>query len=138
MENTLHMCAKYLTVACREEFEEHWDQTYHSLVLRGKLRTVVQCIMERKTGGLLQPGERCIETGEKGKEVLRTKHLEACPPTADRLDLYSDRPKELVPVDITNNTVMSVAGRLSGGAGPGGTGYVSLQHWLVRFRAASG
>ena len=38
---------------------------------------------------------------------------------------------------ITNYTVMAVAGRLSGGARPGGTGPVSLQHWLQRFGAAN-
>ena len=40
-------------------------------------------------------------------------------------------------VDITNNTMTAVAGRLSGGAGPRGTDSVSLQHWLLRFSAAS-
>ena len=44
----------------------------------------------------------------------------------------------MVPVDITDNVVSEVAGRLSGGAGPGGTDLVSLQHWLLRFGAASG
>ena len=40
-------------------------------------------------------------------------------------------------MDITDNTVTAVVGRLSGGAGPGGTDSVSLQHWLLRFDAAS-
>ena len=44
----------------------------------------------------------------------------------------------MVPVDITDDVVTAVAGRLSGGAGPGGTASVSLQHWLLRFGAASG
>ena len=44
----------------------------------------------------------------------------------------------MVPVDIIDDVVMAVAGRLLGGAGPGGTDSVSLQHWLLRFRAASG
>ena len=38
---------------------------------------------------------------------------------------------------ITNDTVTAVAGRLSGGDGPGGTDSVLLQHWLLRFGAAS-
>ena len=70
-------------------------------------------------------------------EVLHTKYPEARPQTAASLDSYPDRPPELVPVDITNNTVMSVAGQLSGEAGPGGTDSVSLQHWLLRFGEAS-
>ena len=70
-------------------------------------------------------------------EVLRTKHPEARTPTAVSLDCYKGIPPELTPVDITEDTVMAVAGRLSGGAGPGGTDSVSLQHWLLRFGATS-
>ena len=40
-------------------------------------------------------------------------------------------------MDITDDTVTAVAGLISGGAGPGGTDSVSLQHWLHRFGAAS-
>ena len=43
-------------------------------------------------------------------EVLHTKHPEAHPPTAAILDSYPDLPLELVPVDITNNTVTAVVG----------------------------
>ena len=69
--------------------------------------------------------------------MLRAKHLEARTPTAVSLDLYPDRPPEFTPVDITEDTVMTVVGRLLGGAGPGGTDSVSLQHWILRFGAAS-
>ena len=57
--DTLRSCEEYLTSARREETAEHRSQTYHSLVLRGKLRSVVRWITERETGGVLQPGERC-------------------------------------------------------------------------------
>ena len=56
-EDTLQACGEYLTVARREETAEHWAQTYHSLVLRGKLWTAARWITERDTGGVLQPGE---------------------------------------------------------------------------------
>ena len=42
------------------------------------------------------------------------------------------------PVDITDNTVTEVAGRLSGGARTDGTDSVSLQHWLLWFGVANG
>ena len=71
-------------------------------------------------------------------EVLRTKHLEARPPTAASLDSYPDRPPEIVSVDITNDMVTAVVGRLLGGEGPGGADSISLQHWWIRFGAASG
>ena len=71
-------------------------------------------------------------------EVLSTNQPEARTPTAASLDLYPDCPPELVQIEITNNTVTAVAGRISGGARPGGTESISLQHWLLRFGAASG
>ena len=70
-------------------------------------------------------------------ELLRAKHPEARATTVSILDSYPYRPPELVPVDITNNTMTVVVGRISGGAGPGGTDLVSLQHWLLRFGEAS-
>ena len=53
------------------------------------------------------------------------------------MDVYNGRPLEITPVDITDNMVTVVAGRLFGGDGPRGTDSVSLQHWLLRFSAAS-
>ena len=70
-------------------------------------------------------------------EVLPTKHPKAQTPRAASLDCYTGRPPELTPVDINDDTVTAVAGRLLGGAGPGGTDSVSLQHWILRFGAAS-
>ena len=70
-------------------------------------------------------------------EVLHTKHPEARTPTEACLENYTGRPLEPTPVDITDDTVTAVAGRLLGGAGPGGTDSVSLQHWLLRFGTAS-
>ena len=87
--------------------------------------------------GVLQPGGRCEKTGARVLEVLRTKYPESWPPTVASLNPYIGCPPELTPVDITNDTMTAVAGRLSGGAGPGGTNSVSLQHWLLRFGAAS-
>ena len=61
-------------------------------------------------------------------EVLRIKPLEDQAPTAVSLDSYTDQPPKMVPVDITDNTVTAVAGRLSGGAMLGRKDSVSLQH----------
>ena len=138
VEDTLQPCGEYLAVAQREETADHRAETYHSLVLRGKLRTVVRWITEQETGGVLQPGDRCTKTGDRVMEVLRAKNPEAWTPTAEILDSYPDRPLELTPADITQDTVTAVAGRLSVGAGPGGTDSVSLQRWLLRFGAACG
>ena len=66
-------------------------------------------------------------------DVLCTKHPDTRPPSVASLDVYSKNPPEMVPVDITDNVMSEVAGRLLGGAGTGGTDSVSLQHWLLRF-----
>ena len=99
---------------------EHQAMVRFSPVIRGKLRTAVQWITERDTGGVLQPGDRCTKTGERVIDMLRTKHPEARTPTAASLDSYPSRPLELTPVEITKDTVTAVARRLSGGAGQGG------------------
>ena len=89
-------------------------------------------------GEVLQTGERCAKKGESVMEVLRTKHPEACTRTAASPDSYPDRPPEIVPVNITDDTATAVAGQLLGGASPGGTDSFRLQHRLLRFGAASG
>ena len=42
VKDNLRMRTQYLTVAHREDSEEHRVQTFHSLVIRGKLQTTVQ------------------------------------------------------------------------------------------------
>ena len=86
---------------------------------------------------MLQPGDRCEKTGDQVLEVIRAKHPEARTPTVACLTSYTRCPPEITLVDITDDTVTAVAGRLSGGVGPRGTDLVSLQHWLLRFGAAS-
>ena len=138
VEDTLRACGEYLTVARREETAEHWAQTYHILVLREKLRTVVRWITKRETGRVLKPGDQCTKTGDQVMDVLCAKHPEARTPTWASLESYLGRPLELTQVDITKDTVTTVPGRLRGGAGPGGgADSVSIQHWLLRFGAAS-
>ena len=110
VKETLQACKEYLTVAWRQETVEHRSQTYHSHVLRGKLRTAVRWITERDTGGVLQPGDRCTKTGERVMKVLCTKHPEARTPTAASLDAYPGKNSELTPVYINKYTVTAVAG----------------------------
>ena len=88
---------------------------------------------------MLQPTELCTKTGDRVMGLLHTKHPDSRPPTAASLDTYPDRPPELVPVDITDNTVPEVVVQLSGGKlRGGGVESVSLQHWLLCFGVASG
>ena len=82
--------------------------------------------------------EEVQKYGGKVMEVLRTKHPEACTPTSAILDNYLDLPPELVPFNITDNTVAAVAGQFSDRDGAGGTDSVSLQHWILRLGAEMG
>ena len=82
LEDTLRSSTQYLTAVRREETAEHWCKTFHGLVLRGKLRTTVRWITERKKGGVLLPEEQCTKTGERVLEVLHAKHPDARPPSA--------------------------------------------------------
>ena len=100
-------------------------------------QTEVRWITNREKGGVLLPDDKCTKTGELVMEVLCTKNLDARLPSVKILDAYPENPPEMVAVYITEDVVTAVAGRLSGGAGPGGTELVSLQHWLLRFREAS-
>ena len=90
VEETLRTCAQYLTADHREESKEHRANTYHILVLQGKLLKMVRCITEQETGSVIQTKYLCTKTGEMAMEVLRTKHPDARPPTAVSLYMYPD------------------------------------------------
>ena len=70
------------------------------------------------------------------KEVLKLKHLKLRVPNISFMEKYDTLP-DLVEIDITADTVESLAWQLSGSAGPGGTNASGLQHWLLRFGGAS-
>ena len=55
VEDTPRYSTQYLTAVSREETAEHRAKTFHGLVLRGKLRTAVRWITERKKGWGLAP-----------------------------------------------------------------------------------
>ena len=137
VEETLRTCAQYLTAALRKESEEHRNKTYHSLVLRGKLRMEERWITKQETGGVLYPEEYCTKTGDVVMEVLRTKHPNTLPLSSVSLDTYTGRSLELIPVNITEEMVTEIEERLSGGAIPGGVDLVDIQNYLLIFGTAS-
>ena len=96
--------------------------------MNGKLRTAVRWITEREKGGIIQPEGHCTNTGDLVLEVLHAKHPDARSPSDACLDAYPGTPPEMVPVNITDNVVLAVAGCLSGGARPWGTDLIILQH----------
>ena len=122
----------HLTAVCRDESAEHRAKTYHSLVLHGKLRTAVRWITERERGGYCC---RRKHAQRRGSVLWRccTPNIRTHAPYLRKAWTHILKICRMVPVDITDDVVTAVAGRLSGGAGPGGTDSVSLQHWLLRF-----
>ena len=84
------------------------------------MRTAARWITEQETGGFLQTEEICTKTEERVMEVIHTKYPDARPASAASMDTYTDQAPELVPVYITEDTVMEVAGRLPSGSGMGG------------------
>ena len=83
------------------------------------------------------PSDIDEKTKEPVGDVLQSKHPDARTPDPSDLEDHDGELPDFVPLDITEETVATIARRLSGGAGPGGTDSVSLQHWLLRFGGAS-
>ena len=120
----------YLSTARGHTTPEDRCRTFHQLVLQGKLRSAVRYITDREKGGLLAPDDIDEKSGLPVEEVLRSKHPEPRVPLAADFEAYDEVP-DFVDVDITDDVVESVARKLSGSAGPGGTDSQHLQHWLL-------
>jgi hypothetical protein len=123
--------------------EETKARAYNARVLSGRIRSAVRTITRRGDGGVLQPDAACTKTGRPVLEVLRAKHPAMRDPNPDLSDPdrgsfepYVGTPHPL-PVAITEEVVETVASRLSGAAGPGGTDAIDLRNWLLRFGAES-
>ena len=107
-------------------------QQYNPQVLSGRLRPAVRHITDRDKGKVLQAKDLCTKTGKPVIEVLQSKHPSLQMPNG-RSNLFqmNDPPPEIIPLDITADTVKAVASRLSGAAGPSGTDAIELRNWLL-------
>ena len=86
---------------------------------------------------MLQFEDTRPKTGQPVLYILRSKQPKACIPTAQSLEAYGVNPLAMVPVDISDATVETVARQLLGSAGPEGVDSISLQYWLMRFGVES-
>ena len=93
--------------------------------------------MEREKVGVIQAEDTCPIIGQPVLDVLRSKHPEVQPPTAQIMEAYGGKPPAMVPLDITEVTVATVAQLLPGPEGPGGVDSIILQHCLLMFGVAS-
>ena len=108
------------------------SKVYTHLLLSSKVRQAVQFATSRDKGGILNATDIDSKSGKPVLEDLQSKHPDSIIPAPDHLETYDKLPA-LVTLDIINNTVQSVAAKMSGGAGPGGIDSLTLQNWLLHF-----
>ena len=121
--------------ATRPPDDDTRARSYNARVLSGRLNSAVRTLTNRSGGGVLQPDDLCSKAGRPVLDVLQEKHPELREPPTVGLDdgafePYPTRPTP-IPVDVTAEDVESIASRLSGAAGPGGTDAVDLRNWLL-------
>jgi len=80
----------------------------------------------RDKGGLLLPTDTNSKTGLPVGEVLLGKHSNPTPPPESAFEEYEDLPA-FINLDIMAGTVMQIASRMQGSAGPGNVEAVSWQ-----------
>ena len=72
---------------------------------------------EREKEGVLDPEDTCPKTVQSVLDVLLLKHPEARPPKVQILEACRGKPPAMVPVEITDVTVDTVAQQLLGWQG---------------------
>jgi hypothetical protein len=118
------------------EVSESVAKRYNSLVLHGKMRQAVRFATGRGQGGPLQPTDICSKAGVQVIEVLRSKHPKIRIPVPleevelhgidegafveniPGFDAYPDGPPAALPVDFDDESMLVLAGKVHGAAGP--------------------
>ena len=115
---------------------EQRAKTFHAKVLRGNVRSAVRFITEREKGGVLYPDDMDEKSGKPVSDALLEKHPDPRRVDPANLPKYNSTPC-LIPNVISEDTVLEVANKLSGGAGLGGVDSIFLKHLLLRHGKAS-
>ena len=136
VQDTVRTSRALISQRRRGMSEEQVSKTFTALVLRGKLRQAVRFATERGEGGVLSASDIDAKSNRTVLESLRMKHPSPVLPAPEVLEPYDECP-DFVTVDVTGETVMNVAWKLSGAGGPGGIDAAALSQWLLRFGEAS-
>ena len=122
---------------------DHSVRVFHRLLIQGKLRSAVRWITERDQHRLLNSMETMKAKNGQGKlvdmtvlDALLLKHPDPGLASAAACTTYPTLP-DLIDLDITGGHIQTVARRLRGSAGPGGSDAEAWQDWLLRFGAHS-
>ena len=136
MKDTFNADTGYLGKYRGIQTEEQHHRAFSNLVLKGKLCKAVRYVSERKNRVFLQPNELSEDcTGTINKTatlVLEGKHPHKKIPSCFTLETY-DKTPIFIPVKIMDDTIESVARKLSRDSGPGGTDSEALHGWLLKF-----
>jgi hypothetical protein len=114
----------------------HRAKVYNSKLMRGHLQSAVNFITDRESGGILYPDDLDEKSGHQISRVLQEKHPKMRDPGPTAMPTYESTP-DLPTLDITAETVESVAGKLSGGAGLSGFDSINLKNLLLQHGQAS-
>ena len=124
VKDTYNSAMGYLVKSCGTQTMEERHQMFLNLVLKGKLRKAVRFVYEREKGGFFQPDElaedRTGTINDTVASVLEGKHPSEKISSCAELKTYEETPI-FIPIDITEEAIESVARKLSGSYGPGGT-----------------
>jgi hypothetical protein len=114
----------------------HRAKVYSSKLLRGHLQSAVNYITDRVGGGILYPDDLDEKSGHQVSRVLKDKHPSMRNPGPAAMPEYDSIP-ELPDLNITAETIETVAGKLSGSAGLSGFDSVALKNLLLHHGRAS-
>ena len=119
IEDTTRTSRAMMLKVARGVLEEAISKTFTSLFLKGKIRAVVRFVTLRGVGGVLLPNDIDAKSGRPVVDVLRGNHLAPIVPDIEVLEYY-DVVSEFVMLDIMEDTVEKISGRLTVTASPGG------------------
>eukprot|EP00957_Ditylum_brightwellii_P142376 10846860-Ditylum_brightwellii.AAC.1 len=106
------------------------------MLFQGKLRQTVCWITSQDKGGLLQPTDINSKTGKLVSKDLISKHPDPSQPPELALEDYDTLPA-MMEVDIATNTIMKVAAKMQGAAGPDRANLIVWHDWVLYYGEAS-
>ena len=116
--------------------EEAITKTLTFLVRKGKIYTAVHFVTLQGELGVFLLNDIDLKLGQPVINMLYQKHLARIVPVIEVFKHYNVVP-ELVPLNVTEDTIESISGKLSGIASSDRIDAASLQQWLLRFGVSS-
>lgn len=135
VEDTIRCLKDRITRFNTQSSQEEQMSQFNRLMLQGEVRRACRFLTDRAIGGVLNPSG--LDTDENSViESLRSKHPQQQQINAADLHHY-DKVPELGFVQIAGLEVATVAKKLHGSAGLGGTDAPTLKMWLTKFKTSS-